>query len=573
MTGLILDHLWQSTLFTAAAALLALTLKRNSARVRYCLWFAASVKFLIPFAALTAGGATLLAALMPPVSAPGLLLLRPMTQPFSAQTLPISAMPAPGLDWAQIIAPLLLVVWGIGCAAILARWVLRWSRLQRIMRQAVDCSLPAPVPVKMAPSMLEPGLVGIWRPVILLPQGIAERLSQAEMDAILAHEICHLRRRDNLMAATHMLVEALFWFHPLVWWLGARLNAEREHACDESVLAAGESPQIYAESILKVCQFYLHSPLDCAAGISGADLKTRMETIMENKFSLHLNAAKKLLLAGISALVIAVPIATGVLTSPRAVAQTKVVRSQSTALNALGAVAPLATATVGPQIRGMLVRINFREGQMVKAGDVLAEIDPHQYATELQASEAALARDSAAYANAQLEWKRQQSVPGSSTAPLRSPTLEETVREDAATVKSDEANVAQAKLALSYTKVIAPFDGRVGLKHADIGNIVFPGTSIVVITQARPMSVLFLLPEDNIRLISDKLARGTKLMVQAYDRNQTRLIATGTLEGIDNQIDTSTGAVKLRAVFNNDDGSLFPGQSVNIRVLGGIAPN
>jgi beta-lactamase regulating signal transducer with metallopeptidase domain len=324
MTGLLLDHLWQSTLFASAVGLLTLALRRNGAQVRYCLWFAASLKFLVPFAALTAAGSYLLASLTPPVSAPSLLLLKPVAQPFSLETLAVSVIPVPaaGTDWAQILAPLLLAVWGIGCAAILARWLVRWSRLRRVLRSAVVCPLSAPVPVKMAPSLLEPGLVGIFRPVILVPQGITERLSQTEMDAILAHEICHLRRRDNLMAATHMLVEALFWFHPLVWWLGARLNTEREHACDESVLAAGQSPQVYAESILKVCQFYLHSPLDCAAGISGADLKIRMETIMKNQLSLRLNTAKKLLLAGAAILAIAAPMAMGLVASPPVLAQT-----------------------------------------------------------------------------------------------------------------------------------------------------------------------------------------------------------------------------------------------------------
>jgi beta-lactamase regulating signal transducer with metallopeptidase domain len=317
MSDLILDHLWQSTLFAAFAGLLTLALRRNSARLRHHLWFAASVKFLVPFAALMTLGRLLPEA---PVAPPSLFVVRQITMPFSAQPA-LAAPPQPAMDWAQILPLLLLALWSIGFIAITVRWLLRWSRLQRVVRQAVDCPILAPVPVKSAPSLLEPGLVGIFRPVILLPEGIDTRLSQTEMDAVLAHEICHLRRRDNLTAALHMLVEALFWFHPLVWWLGARLNAEREQACDESVLAAGQSPQIYAESILKVCQFYLHSPLDCAAGISGADLKTRMETIMQNKIALPLNAAKTFLLAGAAAAAIAAPLALGLVTAPPVFAQ------------------------------------------------------------------------------------------------------------------------------------------------------------------------------------------------------------------------------------------------------------
>ena len=147
--------------------------------------------------------------------------------------------------------------------------------------------------VKSSPAPIEPGLVGIWRPVLLLPEGIVACLSALELQAVAAHEICHYRRRDNLTAALHMLVAAAFWFYPLVWWLGARLVEERENACDERVLECGNDPQTYAESILKVCRFYLHSPLACAAGVSGADLNKRMEKIMENKPAARVSAARK----------------------------------------------------------------------------------------------------------------------------------------------------------------------------------------------------------------------------------------------------------------------------------------
>ena len=314
MTTLILDHLWQSTLFAGGVALLVLLLRKNSANVRYYLWFAASAKFLLPFAALT----TLASAMLKPVAAPVamqmVLLLQPVAQPFSA---PGTQAAAASFD----VVPYLLALWGLGAAGFAARWIMRWVRLHRMTRDANEIAIAAPVRVKMAATVMEPGLVGIWRPIIILPEGITERLSEAEIKAVLAHEICHMKRRDNLLAAAHMVVETLFWFHPLVWWLGARLNAEREHACDESVLADGETPHIYAESILKVCKFYVQSPLACAAGISGADLKKRMEIIMESRFSLRMNTTKKLLLAGAAAIAFAVPITVGLLTSPPVLAQ------------------------------------------------------------------------------------------------------------------------------------------------------------------------------------------------------------------------------------------------------------
>src|SRR5262249_39720639 len=117
----------------------------------------------------------------------------------------------------------------------------------------------------------EPGVVGILRPVLVLPSTIASHLDRAQLDAIVPHELCHVRRRDNLTAALHMLVESIFWFHPLVWWLGARLVEERERACDEEVVRLGNEPQVYAEGILHVCKTYIESPIACAAGVTGAN--------------------------------------------------------------------------------------------------------------------------------------------------------------------------------------------------------------------------------------------------------------------------------------------------------------
>ena len=127
-------------------------------------------------------------------------------------------------------------------------------------------------------------MFGIFRPVLLLPEGITDRLSPAQLQAVLAHELCHVRRRDNLAAAIHMFVEALFWFHPLVWWIKARLIEEQERACDEEVLRLGGDPQVYAESILKICEFYLTSPLICVSGITGSNLKKRIEEHHEKPY-------------------------------------------------------------------------------------------------------------------------------------------------------------------------------------------------------------------------------------------------------------------------------------------------
>jgi bla regulator protein blaR1 len=157
--------------------------------------------------------------------------------------------------------------------------------------------------------------------VLLLPEGIADHLEPAELHAILAHELCHVRRCDNLAAVMHMVVEAAFWFHPLVWWLGARLMEERERACDEEVLGAGSKPEAYTEGILKICELYLQSPLKCVAGVTGANLKQRIEAILNNRLTLKLNFAKRAGLAAAGILAVAIPVILGVTNTPTLRAQ------------------------------------------------------------------------------------------------------------------------------------------------------------------------------------------------------------------------------------------------------------
>jgi len=307
MIAALLDHLWQSTLFAGAIALLVQLFRRQAAALRFWLWFTASMKFLFPFALLMMLGRRVVSVLTPEIAAPILTAIRPAAAPFAAIAMPLAA-PAhvPAADVAA-------VVWGAGLVAITLVCLSRWLDLRATLREAGPVAMDAPVPVKSAPSFLEPGLVGIWRPVILLPAGLAQHLSPAEMDAVVAHELCHLRRRDNLWAALHMLVEGLFWFHPLVWWIGNRLCEERERACDESVVAGGVRPLIYAEGILKTCRFYVQSPLACASGVSGADLKLRVGAILANQPAITLHPAKAMLLALTGTAALMLPLSAGLL--------------------------------------------------------------------------------------------------------------------------------------------------------------------------------------------------------------------------------------------------------------------
>ena len=401
------NHLWQSTGFAAVAVVLALALRANSARARYWLWLAASVKFLIPFSVLAAIGGQLGRWIVPaaPVArAP--LAIEEIVQPFAplqgAGVPAAVSVPAPAT--AGLLPVVLLAIWFCGLVAVLLCWWVRWRRVAAAVRSSTPmregrevealrriqssayaraatfnpegvkdssprrkpwetegaCAAPAGAedgatcgPGSFAPdgagmvsirpmacamgyfltplrgwlrrlagvwpairlvsstARLEPGVFGIFRPVLWLPAGIGDRLDDAELEAILAHELCHARRRDNLAAAVHMAVEAMFWFHPLVWWLGARLTEERERAYDEEVVRMGGEPQVYAESILKVCEFYLASPVACAAGVSGGGLKRRIESIMANRIFHKLNLAQKVLLAVAAIGAVAGPIAAG----------------------------------------------------------------------------------------------------------------------------------------------------------------------------------------------------------------------------------------------------------------------
>lgn len=312
MTAALVDHLWQSTWFAALAGLLTLVLRNNDARTRYWVWFAASLKFLVPFAWLTMlGGQFSWQVSATPLSPGSLIDIVQVAGSLSAP--PQLVTRAYSLN----LAGVLIAVWAAGSLALLARWLVSWLRVRDAVRKSVPCEIDAPLAVKASPALAEPGVVGVFRPLLLLPQGIAARLTHSQLQAILAHELCHVRRRDNLTAAIHMLVEILFWFHPLVWWIGARLVEERERACDEAVLESGNEPQAYAEGILKVCQFYLESKLQCVSGASGGDLRRRVQSIMRNRAADRLSAAAKVFLAATASAVIAVPVAAGVTIIPR----------------------------------------------------------------------------------------------------------------------------------------------------------------------------------------------------------------------------------------------------------------
>ncbi len=334
MLTMLANHLWQSTLFVIVAGLLTLVLRKNSAQLRYWLWMTASLKFLVPFSLLIAFGAQLdwQPAVEPSAG--------PLTQMNWSDVAAVVAQPAGdpaagGVISSKLTASaatfqletILLALWLGGFLAVIGFWTVRWLQVRAMLRQAQPLQLPSdaidfPAPVKSVAQQTEPGIVGVIQPVLLLPQGLLERLSRAQLRAILAHERCHLERRDNLTASIHMLIEAVFWFHPLVWWIGSRLVEERERACDAAVLRAGNDPETYAAGILDVCQHYVSTPMPCVSGVSGAELKQRVRAIMAHKGEVRLQFAKGALLASVAIAMLASPVLVGALLTSRVDAQT-----------------------------------------------------------------------------------------------------------------------------------------------------------------------------------------------------------------------------------------------------------
>jgi len=315
MTLALVDHIWQSTLFVVLVWLAAMAQRSNGARVRVWMWTAASIKFLVPLSLLVNVGERFQWRNAPAVVQPAVaFVMEDVLAPADVVVAMPAAIPQSPLGWSWIV----LAVWCAGAVVMLWSWWRQWLPIRGAMRRAKALQLDArygaaDLTVMSSPSMPEPGVVGIRRPRLVLPEGLVERLSPEQLRALIAHERCHIRCHDNLTGAIHMVVETVFWFHPAVWWIERQLIDERERACDEAVLSSGSRPQDYAEGLLEVCRQSVGLRLACVAGVSGANLRARVEAIMRNEIGRPMTRGRRWSLTLMMAATVVGPIAGGAL--------------------------------------------------------------------------------------------------------------------------------------------------------------------------------------------------------------------------------------------------------------------
>jgi bla regulator protein blaR1 len=323
-------HLWQSTICVLAAWAVTMALRHQPARIRHGIWLFASIKFLLPFSALVAAGNY--AARWVPLD----LLRTSAAAEWLDRSLPawsVTILAGPAATFSQSLERTLIVAltltWLAGALAIALTHYRGWRAVcaiaaaarpldrgpEREALQRLTLGAPA-VRMLTSDSHLEPGVLGILRPTILWPIGLSDRLERDELETVIAHEICHVRHRDNASALLQAIVETLFWFHPLVWWIGANLVRERERGCDEEVLTMLEptNARSYATAILKVGQFCLRSPAAVMAGVGGSHLASRIERIMAGSVR-RSSVSTRLALVAIATVAVALPVTSGALSA------------------------------------------------------------------------------------------------------------------------------------------------------------------------------------------------------------------------------------------------------------------
>jgi beta-lactamase regulating signal transducer with metallopeptidase domain len=389
-------HLVESTFFVLIVVVIVLFLRRkSSAAARHVLWLATVAKFIFPAAAFSLLGASLgrfLPARAVAESVPSFFLQRTVVP--TALTL----LPVPN----NLISSALILVWLVGVAVALLMWLPKLCASLKRLRQSEDSELPLLLPLQMrvglrrdvtlcvSDSVCEPVLLGFWKPVIMLPAGLLENLSPAELESIILHELAHAKRWDNWTAAFTHVVTCMFWFYPLLWWIEKRMHSERELACDEIVIHSGSAPKDYVTGILKICRFSLGAEVAGVSGVCDSNLKSRMEVIMSLSPNAKVPRSPRVVFASLCAIAVLFPLALGFLTASSSYGQATQARS--------------AQSAPANQIFCTVAGIQYPEGSVVQMGRGPEQMCVRVLTPPLTARNAADRKDSYAPVTYRPEW-------------------------------------------------------------------------------------------------------------------------------------------------------------------------
>jgi RND family efflux transporter MFP subunit len=503
------------------------------------------------------------------------------------------ALPRP-FDWTSAA----LAIYMLAATALLLRLCLGLAMSRRLLRdsraagKAIDGA-----EIRESARVAAPVTLGILQPAVLLPADWRQ-WSSTKLDAVLAHEASHIRRFDPAVQLLSAIHRALLWFSPLSWFLHSRIVRVAEEASDDAAIAVTYDRVSYAEVLLDFMQRgvrtanWLGVPM-ARYGRPDDRIHRILDGTILSRGVTRWSVTAILAIGSPLAYVVAAahpqnaPQAKPMATPAAPIQSTEAPRStldspqtpqprQSAAklqaasveLRGIGNVSPSFTVVVKPRVDGQLMSVNFKEGELVQSGHVLASIDPQLYELQLAQAQGPLMQDQAALDNARANLLRYQKLASQNAL------LEGQVGEQAAAVanleariKADQIEVDRAKLQLTYTRITAPITGVAGLRLVDPGNIVHAADALVVITQLQPIAVLFTIPEDRLPQVLAQLRLAASPRVEAWNRDNSVKLATGRLTAVDNQIDQDTGMAKLKAEFENKDGVLFPGQFINVRLF------
>jgi multidrug efflux pump subunit AcrA (membrane-fusion protein) len=541
----------RSSILILSGALLLWVLRVRDSSIRLAAWTA------MLFGSLAIPGLTAALPKMP--VAQMRIAARPLEATELAHGTPLVAqVPASRFEWERVA----LIVYALIASALLLRIIVGLAMSLRLRRSSRATGQETEgIEIRESEYISSPITLGFVRPAILLPVDWRD-WNRAKLDAVLAHERSHIRRHDPAVQLLSAIHRALLWHSPLSWVLHQRLVRVAEEASDDTAALTCERA-LYAEVLLEfigrgvrraswmgvpMARYgspvaRVHRVLD-AKSLSRGVTRGSVAAIVALGLPLMYVVSARTARAGQSA-----PFRETLgakLVSPQIAGATSAARGEGY-LNALGTVTAY-TVTIKSRVDGQLMSVSFKEGDLVQAGQVLVNIDPRPYQLQLAQADGQLAREQARAGNSTY-------VP---------PEIQ-------GSIKAQQAKVDQAKLQLTYTQIASPITGVAGLLQVDPGNIVHASdaSGIVTINQLQPIAVLFGVSEDKLPQLLARVRDGVSTPVEAWSRDFTVKYATGVLEGADNQVDTETGTVKLKAVFDNKDRALFPNQFVNVRVLVG----